>query len=258
MYGNLGLPQNAVQVQRLLAMQRLQQYQQQQQLLLQQQNAIRNHHRPLQQVLCFPAIAPIRQIVPLISQPLALTDFKQSVLDVFQRLIHEHSNQYREAIQKKNESRAKTIVKNVNDALLATCAPFGNLIQEPKDRLECLIRSSLDALVGQSKASKEHQAGKSKPTPKRSNNSENGSKVEGSAVVKARKTRHKQQQVNHTTNGQQQSNLGAASQKRFPEMDTLSEQVTTEAFSMLRQRQLDHQKILCVQIIYDADDLWLS
>ena len=232
-------------------MQRLQQYQQQQQLLLQQQNAIRNQQRPLQQGLCVPVIAPIRQIVPPISQPFALTDFKPSVLVVFQRLIHEHSPQYREAIQKKNESRANTIVKSVNDALLATCAPFGNLIQElpPADRLECLIRSSLDVLVGQSKASKKRQAVQSKTTPEGSNDSGNDSKVKGLAVTKSSKTHHKQQQANHTTDGQQQSNLGAASQKRFSDMDTLSKLGIAETVSMLRQRQLDHQKMLCVQII---------
>ena len=251
MYGNLGLPQNAVQVQRLLALQRIQQYQQQQQLLLQQQNAIRIQQRPLPQALRFPVIAPIRPIVPPISQTFTLTDFKPSVLVVFQRLIHEHSTQYREAIQKKNESRAKTIVKNVNDALLATCAPFGNLFQElpPKYRLQCLIRSSLDVLVGQSKASKKRHVIQSKTTPKGSNNSGNDSIVEGLAAAKSSKTRHKQQQANHTTNRQQQSNLGAASQQRFPEIDTLSNQGNTEAFSMLRQRQLDHQKMLCLQII---------
>lgn len=155
MYGTPGLLHNGVQVQRrLLAMQRL--VQQQQQLLLQQQQyAIQKQQPPLQQEVALPVIAPI---VPLFSRPLSLADLKPSVVVVLQRLIHENLTQYREAIQSKDPLRVQTAIATIYGALSSTLAPFGNLIQElpPRDRVEGLIRSSLDRLlVGQSTTSLE-------------------------------------------------------------------------------------------------------
>ncbi len=286
MYGNPGLLHDAEQVQRLLVMQRLvqQHRQQQQQLLLQQQqHAIQKQQQPLLQVLAVPVIAPI---VPPFSQPLTLADLKPSVLLVFQRLIQEHLTQYRQAIQSKDPLRAQTTIASVYDALLSACAPLKNLIQglPPRDRIEGLILSSFDLLVaGHGKADNQRQDIESKTISNDSGN--DSSKVEGSAVPKdtisdsvgipkgmtinlhakrayrkavtmqildQQKIEAKQKQqaklnANNRQDYQQESHHGAVSQKECKQLDTLNNQGSEGA--MLQQRQLDHQKMLCVHII---------